>query len=194
MAIFERRNKRCRVCALRIVALAAVTVVGQSATTRQHARPRARRGAIQTCRVCGRLRRLRLSSGPATLADKQVLTEQEAADAEKTYETDNRQPGSARWRRDRCRRRSRLQRLLVGSRNESRLDASDVAGRRSAGRTSSAADRRKDRARATARASTRLRFMGGPKPVGALHHARAADDSRSVQQQLSDSPDAWTTS
>ena len=77
---------------------------------------------------------------PSALAGKAQLTEQEAAEAEKTF-LDDPESGSPRRCGHRCRRRSRLQRFLVGSRNESRVDAPDVARRRSAGRASAGADR-----------------------------------------------------
>ena len=149
---------------------------------------RARRGAIPICRASGRSPRSRRSSGRPRSPDKAQLTEQEAAEAEKTFQDDP-ESGSSRRCRHRCRCRSRLQRFLVGSRNESRLDAPDVARRRSARWASAGVDRRRAGARDRA-CGARLRLVGRPKPVGALHHARAADDPGSVQQQLSDSPDA----
>ncbi len=125
---------------------------------------------------------------PAALKDKAQLTEPEAAEAGENV-SDDPESGSTRRCGDRCRRRACLQRFLVGSRDESGGDASDVARRRSARRPGAGVDTRGTAARGRA-CEARLRLLAGSQPVGALHHARAADASRSVQQQLSDSPDA----
>ena len=80
MATFERSNRGFCAggwdCGWR-----AMSVAGQAETQQ----PRARRGAIPTCRECGRSPRSLHSSGPRRSQDKGQLTEQEAAAAEKTF-------------------------------------------------------------------------------------------------------------
>ena len=75
---------------------------------------------------------------PPELAGKEFFTEQEVAAYEKQMLREDEQ-GSPRWRR-RSRRRPRLQRRLVGYRNQNRIDPANFDRDRSAGWKDSAFD------------------------------------------------------
>ena len=172
MATFERSNK---VSALVIgfAVLATVSVAGQS----KHAAPRTPWGDPDLQGVWS-IATITPFERPATLADKGQLTEQEAAAAEETFrktQNQDRRDGAGTdadvalayndfwWDRG-TKVVSTRQTSLVVDPPDGRVPALTAEGQ-------SACDRA---------GSPRLRFMGGPEPVGALHHTRAADDPRAV--------------
>ena len=128
-----------------------------------------RHGATRTCRECGRLRRLRRSNDPRRLREAGA----DGGGSGRTGKADaqDEQPGSARWRRDRCRPRPAYndfwwdrgtkvvptrQTSLVVDPPDGRVPRVDAGGTEEGDGPRGA----------------RLRLMGGPKPVGTLHHAR----------------------
>ena len=85
MAIYERRSKQALLL-IAMVALAAVTVVGQSATTTTRTLPRTPWGDPDLQGVWS-IATITPLERPSALADKQVLTEQEAAEVENERRT-----------------------------------------------------------------------------------------------------------
>jgi hypothetical protein len=85
MAIYERRSKQALLF-IAMVVLAAVTVVGQSATTTTRTLPRTPWGDPDLQGVWS-IATITPLERPSALADKQVLTEQEAAEVENERRT-----------------------------------------------------------------------------------------------------------